>query len=48
MVSNSFYFARRLAEEESRAARAVTPAAAERHHQLARTFRKKLEAANEA
>ena len=47
MVSNAFYFARRAAEEEARAARALTEAAAERHAQLARSFRQKLEAMSE-
>jgi hypothetical protein len=42
MTSNAFYFARRAAEEESRAARAITQAAAHRHAQLARSFRQKL------
>jgi hypothetical protein len=44
MVSNIRYFTRRMAEEESRAARAITPAAAARHAQLAQSFRQRLEA----
>ena len=44
MVSNAFYFARRAAEEEARASRALTQAAMERHTLLARSFRQKLEA----
>ena len=46
MVSNKRYFARRAAEEETRAARALTKAAAERHSQLAMSFRQKLATAS--
>ena len=42
MVSNARYFARRAAEEEAKAARALTENSAERHLQFARFFRDRL------
>jgi hypothetical protein len=42
MVSNNRYYARRASEELSRAARALTDQARERHRDLAETFLKRL------
>jgi hypothetical protein len=42
------FFSRRAAEETARAARALTPAARERHEQLAATFAARALAAEEA
>ena len=38
MESDQRYYSRRAAEEYSRASRAITPAARERHSELARLF----------
>jgi len=38
MESDQRYYSRRAAEEYSRASRAITPAARERHRELARLF----------
>ena len=43
MESDQRYYARRAAEEQRRAARAVTPEARERHRELARLFAGKAE-----
>lgn len=48
MVSNARYFARRAAEEEAKAARALTERSAERHRQFARSFRDRLQDATAA
>jgi hypothetical protein len=45
MVSNARYFARRAAEEEAKAARALTDKSAERHRQFAEFFRSRLQEA---
>lgn len=41
MESDYRYYCRRAAEEEQRAARAITPQARERHHELAILFAEK-------
>ena len=41
MESDQRYYARRAAEESSRAARAITPAARERHRELAALYASK-------
>ena len=43
MESDHRYYARRAAEEQHRAARAVTPEARERHRELAMLFASKAE-----
>ena len=43
MVSNNRYYARRAAEELSRAARAITEEAREWHQQLADSFMRRLQ-----
>jgi hypothetical protein len=43
MVSNNRYYARRASEELSRAARALTDQARERHRELAETFLKRIQ-----
>jgi hypothetical protein len=48
MESNLRYFARRAAEEEAKAKRALTEQSAQRHLQLATQFRSRLAAAEPA
>lgn len=43
MESDHRYYARRAAEEERRAAHAITPAARQRHRELAQLFAHKAE-----
>jgi hypothetical protein len=47
MVSNARYFARRAAQEEMKAAQALTSASAERHRQFAELFRERLQQATQ-
>lgn len=43
MESDHRYYTRRAAEEERRATRAITPAARDRHRELAEMFHRKAE-----